>query len=450
MGADNIYKRLMNAINNPYGVCGLMGNIQAESGMRSNNMQNPYESRLGMTDESYTQAVDTGTYTNFETDCVGYGLCQWTSSGRKAGLLAYARTKAKSIGDEDMQIDYLLHELSTSYKNVLSVLKTAKTVKEASDCVVTKFEKPKSVLPESSESVRNKTLTARQKLGEEIFAKYGKDKEVTEPMKKIIAIDAGHGKNTSGKRCLKSIDPNQTREWVLNDRIADRLEALLSAYDCMIVRVDDTTGTKDVSLSSRVKKANDAKADVYISIHHNAGLGGKSGGGTIVYYCSSKSEREIQAKKLYDDVISRTGLVGNRSTKIKNYGFYVIKNTKMPAFLIENGFMDSPTDTPIILTAEHAEKTAQGILSFLVDEYALKKKSGCIEPTPQPSQPTGTSYKIKVTADVLNVRAGAGTSYNVNTTVKKNQVYTITEEKNGWGRLKSGAGWIYLKYTEKV
>lgn len=59
-------------------------------------------------------------------------------------------------------------------------------------------------------------------------------------------------------------------------------------------------------------------------------------------------------------------------------------------------------------------------------------------------------YKVRITSNILNVRAGAGTSYNVNTTVKKNQVYTITEEKNGWGRLKSGAGWIYLKYTEKV
>ena len=59
------------------------------------------------------------------------------------------------------------------------------------------------------------------------------------------------------------------------------------------------------------------------------------------------------------------------------------------------------------------------------------------------------SYLVKITATSLNVRAGAGTSYRVTTSVKKNQVYTIVEEKNGWGRLKSGAGWIYLKYTVK-
>lgn len=63
---------------------------------------------------------------------------------------------------------------------------------------------------------------------------------------------------------------------------------------------------------------------------------------------------------------------------------------------------------------------------------------------------TDASYKVKITADVLNVRNGAGTNYKVVTTVKKNQVYTIIEEKNGWGLLKSKVGWISLKYTTKV
>lgn len=60
-----------------------------------------------------------------------------------------------------------------------------------------------------------------------------------------------------------------------------------------------------------------------------------------------------------------------------------------------------------------------------------------------------TSYTVKVTADVLNVRAGAGTTYKINTTIKKNEVYTIVETKGNWGKLKSGAGWICLDYTRK-
>lgn len=210
--------------------------------------------------------------------------------------------------------------------------------------------------------------------------------------KKIIALDAGHGMQTAGKRCLKSLDPNETREWYLNDRIADRLQEQLSAYECTVLRVDDTTGAKDIALSTRVKAANTANADIYISIHHNAGLGGRSGGGTVVYYCSSAAARPAQAKRLYDAVVGKTGLVGNRSSKVSKYGYYVIKKTKMPAFLIENGFMDSPMDTPIILTAAHAEKTAQGILDFLVTELSLSKRGDQIQESPALAESPQTTY----------------------------------------------------------
>lgn len=188
--------------------------------------------------------------------------------------------------------------------------------------------------------------------------------------KKIIALDAGHGMGTAGKRCLRSIDPAETREWYLNDRIADMVQGQLAAYDCSVLRVDDTTGAKDISLGNRVQAANNAKADIYISIHHNAGIKGKSGGGTVVYYYNDAA-MQAAAKRLYDAVTRHTGLVGNRSSKVAVGNFYVIMHTEMPALLLENGFMDSLTDTPIILTEAHAAKTAQGIVAFLVAELGL-------------------------------------------------------------------------------
>lgn len=191
--------------------------------------------------------------------------------------------------------------------------------------------------------------------------------------KKIIALDAGHGMKTAGKRCLKSLDLNQTREWWLNDRIMDKVEAALAAYVCTVVRVDDTTGAKDISMAGRVKTANDARADIYLSMHHNAGLGGRSGGGTTVFYSRLKPDLRAAAQRFYDSVVSKTGLRGNRSQQVIEKGFHVIKHTKMPAYLIENGFMDSPTDVPIILSEGHAEKTAQGVLAFLVSELSLEK-----------------------------------------------------------------------------
>ena len=63
---------------------------------------------------------------------------------------------------------------------------------------------------------------------------------------------------------------------------------------------------------------------------------------------------------------------------------------------------------------------------------------------------SSSSYLVKVTANNLNVRKGPGVSYGISGTVKKGQVYTIVETKNGWGKLKSGLGWISLGYTEKL
>ena len=208
--------------------------------------------------------------------------------------------------------------------------------------------------------------------------------------KKIIAIDAGHGMYTSGKRCLKSIDPAQTREWYLNDRIADQVEeALKKDYDCTVLRVDDTTGAKDISLSARVKAANNAKADFYLSIHHNAGINGGAGGGTVVFYYND-AEMRAKAQRLYNAVTARTGLVGNRSSKVAVGDLYVIRYTTMPALLLENGFMDSTHDTPILLTAAHAKKTAQGIVDFLAKELGLSKKDSAQDiPVPDKLQVNG-------------------------------------------------------------
>lgn len=270
----------------------------------------------------------------------------------------------------------------------------------------------------------------------------------------LIAIDAGHGLKTAGKRCDVVLDPKATREWVLNDRIADRVEALLANYNCSILRIDDTTGDKDISLANRVRTANSNKADVCISIHHNAGINRGTGGGVVVYYYSSKTERKVQAQNLYNAVVGANGLVGNRSGKVLKKGFYVIKNTNMPAFLIENGFMDSKTDVPIILSAAHADKTAQGIVNFLVSTYNLKKKTDTIT-KPATTTSNDCPFKVKFLED-MNVRKAAGTKYDKVTICKKNVTYTIVETtKVGtalWGKLKSGAGWVCIaaKYCKRV
>lgn len=162
--AKIIWDYLMKKINNPYGVAGLMGNLQAESGLNPKNLQNSCEKKSGYTDQTYTLNVDNGTYTNFANDKYGYGICQWTSSGRKLDLMQFKGNK--SIGDLTMQLDYLWKELNTSYKIVLNTIKSAKSVKEASDIVLTKFERPK----DQSDAVKIK----RASYGQYFFDKYNK------------------------------------------------------------------------------------------------------------------------------------------------------------------------------------------------------------------------------------------------------------------------------------
>ena len=173
-----IWDYFMGKLGNAYGVAGLMGNLYAESALRSNNLQQTYEQKLGYTDATYTSAVDDGSYGGFVKDCAGYGLAQWTYYTRKQKLLDYAKNKKKSIGDFDMQLDFLHKELSESYKAVWNDLKTADSILVASNSVLLKFERPAN----QSESVQKK----RAEYGQKYFDKYADEEATTTPVAPTI------------------------------------------------------------------------------------------------------------------------------------------------------------------------------------------------------------------------------------------------------------------------
>ena len=159
-----IWDYLFGKLGNAYGAAGIMGNLNAESSLSPINLQNSYEKKLGFTDESYTDAVDNGTYDNFVKDSAGYGLAQWTYWSRKQGLLEFAKTQGKSIGDLTLQLDFLWKELTENYSGILKTLQTATTVEEASTAVLTKYERPADM----GESVQKK----RAAFGESYLKKY--------------------------------------------------------------------------------------------------------------------------------------------------------------------------------------------------------------------------------------------------------------------------------------
>lgn len=167
-GADDIWNALYKAIGNPYGTAGLLGNLYAESSLISNNLQNTGNRATGMSNAEYTAAVDSGAYTNesFIHDGFGFGLAQWTYNSRKAALLAFAKERGASIGDCAMQVDFLLNEIK-GYSKVWKTLLSASSVREASDCVLLYYEKPKNQSEENQ--------IRRASLGESFFDKFAKD-----------------------------------------------------------------------------------------------------------------------------------------------------------------------------------------------------------------------------------------------------------------------------------
>lgn len=165
-----IWKSLRNAGYTQAGTAGMMGNLYAESGLKPTNLQNTFEKKLGYTDDSYTKAIDNGSYKKFVNDSAGYGLAQWTYKTRKQGLLNFAKDQGKSIGDAGMQTQYLIKELK-GYKGVDSALRSASDVTAASTKVLTGFEKPAN----QGASVQAKRASYSQKYYDKFTALgYGK------------------------------------------------------------------------------------------------------------------------------------------------------------------------------------------------------------------------------------------------------------------------------------
>lgn len=150
---EKVWFALLDAGYSKIAIAGLMGNIQQESGFATNNLQNSYNEKFSISDEAYTANVNSGSYSGsqFANDKAGYGLVQWTSSGRKAKLYAYAQSKGVTIDNAEMQIEFLLAELTPGgngiadfqFKNQAqkSEWENASTVQEATELFCRYFER---------------------------------------------------------------------------------------------------------------------------------------------------------------------------------------------------------------------------------------------------------------------------------------------------------------------
>ena len=190
-----------------------------------------------------------------------------------------------------------------------------------------------------------------------------------------IAYCAGHDLGTPGKRLPEALDDAQTREWVLNDRVARYFAQAAAGYEGVeLLRTDDETGKTFVDIPQRTTKANAWCADLYLDLHHNAAGKLFFGGGVEAFSFPGSAEGKKYRDAIYEAVVAAGGLKGNRSQPLQEKRFDSLSMTNMPAVLVEYGYMDSIVDAPIILSEDYAKQVGFATMDAIAAAEALVKK----------------------------------------------------------------------------
>ena len=507
--AKAIWDRLYAAIQNPYGVAGVMGNFMAESSLRANNLQNSYEKSLGLTDEQYTAAVDNGTYTNFVQDKAGYGLYQATFWSIKESLLNYARTNSKSIGDRDMQVDHFLKMMKEQYTAIWKVLTTAKTVREASDAVLLKFERP----ADQSEAVQVK----RAAYGEEFLSKYGSTPAApAEDQPETELLSATHVKyiNSTGTHYISNSGSDENgaysggqagdqtgKEWRMRDwynrpwicvlRYPDQKVALKLAQLAIDAALNDHIGydqSQNRTYLAQLKAVGWEPSRITMNCEADCSAGVCANVTAVGYLLGIKALQ------------NHTGTyTGNMRSALTKAGFQLLTDSKyltsgdylLPGDILLNDGHHTATNVTIGKKAKSEWKPGATIVPVAPDEpdpivtkyYRVRKSwaekssqigaftvfqnaKNCVDANPcyaafddngnqvYPAvAQTFEPYLVKVSITDLNYRKGPSTSYPSYGYIPVG-VYTIVDEQDGWGLLKAYKeqrnGWISLAYAKRI
>lgn len=303
-------------------------------------------------------------------------------------------------------------------------------------------------------------------------------------MTRLVAIDAGHGMRTQGKRT-----PILKKDLVINGKVVKRkgeiihehewnravakyIAAGLARNGINYMYTADMIGNRDIALSTRARKANIKRADILVSCHYNA-IGSCINfqnriKGLLVLRTRNCSQESIKLGNLIHkhlradcDYEYSYGLM--RDVDMCGFTLAILRQTNMPSVLVEYGFMDYEKEAVKMLDPvwqkQCAEATVKGICEYFGMKY--KKDTANKDEHKKDNVEQDTNFKpytVKIEEDILNVIKGPGAEYDKVTTVKKGDAYTVIDEvksKDGdiWGLLKAFKrerdGWINLKYTKK-
>ncbi|WP_121614808.1 N-acetylmuramoyl-L-alanine amidase [Virgibacillus halodenitrificans] len=233
-----------------------------------------------------------------------------------------------------------------------------------------------------------------------------------------VAIGAGHGYNTSGKR-----SPAGEREWSFNNKVVTAAIKYLYEYqNVSVIRMDDPTGNTDVPLRTRTNNANNANADILVSYHHNANTGTwGSWTGTETYHYPGSSSGNALARAIHPSIV---GAMGIRDRGVKSANFHMVRESRMPAILIEGGFMDSTIDIKKMRDNTVMDRTGKALADAIASYFGLNKK------------PSGNAY-VEIVTDALWTYNTANWDDKA-VIVNKGEVFTVVKDK-----FKVGNGYMY-------
>ena len=280
--------------------------------------------------------------------------------------------------------------------------------------------------------------------------------------KYLVAIDAGHGINTAGKRSVKLssdlyIDgvlirkKGQTiKEYEWNKAVSEYLAAALKRCGINTMYTADMTGKTDIPLNSRANTANKKGADILISNHYNA-IGSNQAWqsrvkGLLVLRTKNASSKSIRlgklaVKHLEKDINYEYSYGLMRDVDMSGFTLAILRQTNMPAILIEYGFMDYWNEAKLMLDKKHQEKCAEAVAKAVCEYFGV---------TYIEKQEANKTKYVRILQDI-NIHSKADfTKENTIGKVTAGGAYTIVEKVKRTGtdmyKLKSG---VYITASPK-
>ena len=511
---QTLWSTLLAAIGTAYGTAGLVGNLYAESALNPRNLQNNGNRALNMTDDEFTAAFDSGAYSadTFIHDGYGYGLAQWTYYSRKEALLNYAKAAGKSIGNLDMQLAFLIQEIK-GYTSVWNTLTTAKTVREASDAVLTKYERP----ADQSEAVKER----RAGYGQTYYNKYAG--QTTTPVmpaaedkqeEQKVELSTTHAKyiNSTGTHYISNSGSDENgsytggqagdqtgKEWCMRSfyqrpwscvlRYPDQKVALKIAQLAIDAALNDKVGydqSQNRTYLAQLKAVGWEPSKITVACEADCSAGVCANVTAAGYLLGIKALQE------------HTGTyTGNMRKALVKAGFQLLTDSK---YLTSGDYL-LPGDI-LLLESHHTATnvtigkkvrrewnpgtvatTQPSTPATIVKYYRVRKSwsdkssqigaftvfqnaKNCVDANPGYAafddngnqvypdvQAAFSPYLVRITITDLNYRKGPSTSYDSYGYIEPG-VYTIVDEQDGWGLLKAYAsernGWVKLSYTGRL